>query len=388
MRILHTSDWHVGRTIRGRSRADEHRAVLLEIAEIAGARDVDLVIVAGDVFDTAAPSPEAERIVYGALLHLSRAAEHVVVIAGNHDNHRRLQAVAPLLELTNVHTATELRRADDGGIVELSMASGEVACVALLPFLSQRGIVRADDLMQLDADDHAGRYAERCREILASLCAPFRPDTVNIVVAHLFATGAQPGGGERAAHTVVDYHVPAQAFPANAHYVALGHLHRPQKIAAAAPVWYPGSPLQLDFGEETGDKVVLLVDAAPGTPARVEQVALTTGRRLRTVTGTLERIAAGRDDHGDDYLRVVVEEPARIGLADEVRELLPNAVDVSVARPDAAATEDVAAWELADFQRSPDELFAEYLASEDIEDEALLHRFRELLEEVHAPDSA
>ena len=94
MRFLHTGDWHVGKTLRGRSRADEHRAVLAEIAAIAEAEQVDAVLVAGDLFDSAAPTAETEQIVYHALLALARTGAHVVVVSGNHDNERRLQAVA------------------------------------------------------------------------------------------------------------------------------------------------------------------------------------------------------------------------------------------------------------------------------------------------------
>ena len=102
MRFLHTGDWHVGKALRGRSQADEHRAVLAEVAAVAEAEQVDAALVAGDLFDTAAPSAESEQIVYEALLALARTGAHVVVVSGNHDNERRLQAVAPLLELGRV----------------------------------------------------------------------------------------------------------------------------------------------------------------------------------------------------------------------------------------------------------------------------------------------
>jgi DNA repair protein SbcD/Mre11 len=121
MRILHTSDWHVGRTIRGRSRADEHRAVLAEIAQIAHDREVDLILVAGDQFDTGAPSAAAEAIVYRALLDLADTGAHVLVLAGNHDNPRRWAAVRPLLALGNVHLADQIARPDAGGVLDLAV---------------------------------------------------------------------------------------------------------------------------------------------------------------------------------------------------------------------------------------------------------------------------
>lgn len=385
MRILHTSDWHVGRTIRGRSRADEHRAVLTEIATVARSEEVDLVLVAGDLFDSAAPTPESERIVWSALLALAEVAD-VALVAGNHDNPSRLAAVKPLLDLTNVHVRAFPAPADQGGVLQLRTRAGQEAVVALLPFLSQRSIVKADELMTMDAAQHVGRYTERCRRIVAQLTAPFRPGAVNIVLTHLTVVGGTLGGGERAAHTVFDYFVPPQVFPPTAHYVALGHLHRAQQIPGPCPIWYCGSPLQLDFGETGQDKFVLIVDAHPDSPARVRRVPLTAGRRLRTIAGTFEELA-GQPHDEEDYLRVVVQEPPRVGLGEEVRELFPNAVEVVVAASTGPA-DDRGDWSVASLHRSPDELLGEYLAEVGSQDPQLRALFRELLEDAHAADAS
>ena len=141
--LLHTSDWHVGKAIRGASRADEHRAVLAEIADLAASNEVDVVLVAGDLFDSATPSPESEQIVYEALLALARTGATVAVIAGNHDNARGLRAVAPLLALGNVHLVAEPQRPDDGGVWSITTRDGTPVRIAMLPFVSKRGIVRA-----------------------------------------------------------------------------------------------------------------------------------------------------------------------------------------------------------------------------------------------------
>jgi exonuclease SbcD len=218
---------------------------------------------------------------------------------------------------------------------------GGTARLALLPFLSQRGIVRADALMRKDAADHVQSYADRYRTIVGALTAGFGEDTVNLVVAHATVLGATVGGGEREAHTIFDYAVPSQVFPATTHYVALGHIHRAQKIAAGCPVWYSGSPLQLDFGETGNEGSVLIVDADAGTPAQVERVPIAAGRPLRTLRGTLAELSKQPTEANDAYLRVMVDEPARTGLADEVRELFPNAVEVSITAvaPDDEETE-------------------------------------------------
>ena len=274
MRILHTSDWHVGVTMRGRSRAEEHRRVLAEIAVIAEEREADLVIVAGDLFHHAAPGPESEEIVYDSLLKLAKGERQVVLLAGNHDNPKRIEAIRPLLGRVGINASGLPRQPGDGGMVTIETRRGEKACAALIPFLSQRGIVKADDLMGSEAGDHVQQYAERIRRIVSHLCEGFEDDAVNLVVSHLTVVGGKMGGGEREAHTVFDYQVTPQSFPANAHYAALGHLHRAQRVPGPGQIRYSGAPIQVDFSEDMNEPCVLMVEAEAGRPAQVEEVAL------------------------------------------------------------------------------------------------------------------
>jgi exonuclease SbcD len=221
MKILHTADWHVGAALRGRKRLDEHREVLEEVVRLADEQDVDLVIVAGDLFHHAAPAPDAEQVVYEALLGLAQEKRQVAVIAGNHDSPSRLEAVRPLLGLASITTVGHIRRPENGGTVAVTTRKGELVRIAMLPFLSQRGIVRADDLMSGDAAEHTQKYAERCRIIINYLCSGFVDDAVNLLLGHLTVVGGKAGGGEREAHSIFDYHVPPQVFPVEAHYVVL-----------------------------------------------------------------------------------------------------------------------------------------------------------------------
>lgn len=383
MKVLHTADWHVGRTLRGRSRADEHRAVLDQIVAIAEEEAVDLVLVAGDQFDRAVPSPESEEIVYNALLRLAGTGAQVVVIAGNHDHPRRLDALGPLLRLANVTTAAFVRAPGRGGVVRLATSSGETACIALFPFQSKRGIVKAEALMGSDPDDHQKEYSERCRRIAGALCEEFSPDTVNLAVAHLTVVGAATGGGERSAH-IFDYYVPADIFPESAHYVALGHIHRPQRIGGRCPIWYAGSPFAMDFGETHDEHCVLIVEAEAGTPARVRRAPLSAGRALRTVRGRAHEISALAGTTGDDYLRVIVEEPPSPGLAESVREMFPHAVDVVVEGP-ASDQARLDSLDPATMRGDPGALFRRYLKEREVEDDDLAELFDELLEEHYSP---
>lgn len=401
MRLLHTSDWHVGKAIRRNSRADEHQAVIDEIVGLVGERSVDLVIVAGDLFDTANPPAEAEAMVYRGLLDMARAGAQVAVIAGNHDNARRLRAVAPVFEAAGrVHLVTEPTRPDEGGVLRLAGPGGEEVRLALLPFVSQRGVVRAKDLMEAAAYENAQAYAERMRLLIEALCAGFEADTVNVLAAHAFVHGGRLGGGERAVHFVEDYALSAQAFPPTAGYVALGHVHRPQKIPGAAPIWYCGSPLQLDFGEEDQAKQVNLVDIEPGRPPTVAAVPLAGGRALRTLTGTMDELAAaaggdgggaGSDGNGtgedgaggdDAWLRVVVRESRRPGLADEVRDLLGDRV-VDVQVEDDSAPDRPRARRAG---RAPAELFDEFMAERNVDDDRVRALFAELLDAEQEPE--
>ena len=372
MKVLHTSDWHVGRRIRGRDRSEEHRDVLSELVDLARAHEVDLTLVAGDIFDNASPTPAAEQIVWRALLDLSEVAP-VLVVAGNHDNPARLDAVAPLLGRVGVTVVGIPRGPGEGGVATLRDLGVKVA---MLPFVSQRAIVKAEDIMGSDPDQHAGQYEERMRRVVAALTADMGTDTVNMLLSHLTVYGGVAGGGERTAH-IFGYAVPASLFPGHLAYVALGHLHRQQKMPHSSPVWYSGSPLQLDFGEVADQKGALLVKAEPGRPASVEELPLHSGRRLVELTGTLEQVLARAVETGDAYVRVVLRESARVGLADEVRDAIPNAVEVVLDNP-------------AERQRSseprqtldPTEAFARYLAEKDAADPRVQSLFAELLDEA------
>jgi exonuclease SbcD len=385
VKLLHTSDWHVGKAVRGRSRAAEHEAVLAEVAALAEAESVDAVIVAGDLFDTATPTAESERVVYRALLDLAAGGRPVVVIAGNHDSAQRLGAVAPLSEASGIHVASSILPPADGGVLELA-ADGERALVALVPFPSQRYVVTADHLLapEADAADANQLYRDRVARIVAALTGGFRADTINLVAAHLTILGGTQGGGERQAHTVFDYCVPAVAFPSSAHYVALGHLHRAQRLDGPAPIHYSGSPLQLDFGEAANEPSVNVVEARPGHPARVRPVPLAAGRRLRTLRGTVADVVAraGEAAMAEAHLRIVLDERARVGLADEVRAAVPQAVEVVLAGRADGEGEPERRADPDRLRRTPHDLLAEYLAERDALDERVVRLFDDLVDEL------
>ncbi|MBK5289842.1 MAG: exonuclease SbcCD subunit D C-terminal domain-containing protein, partial [Acidimicrobiia bacterium] len=238
--------------------------------------------------------------------------------------------------------------------------------------------VRAADLMELDAAQSAGLYAERLAGIVGALCSTPDPDAVNLLVAHCMVRGGLAGGGERVAQTAFEpYWLSATAFPPALAYAALGHLHLGQRLPAGSPVWYSGSPIQVDFGEEGAGKQVLMIEATARTPAQVRPVSLTRGVELRTITGTIAELEAmAGTDPGNAWLRVRVDDSGRAGIVEDVRSWLGDrVVEVRVlgGRTSPAPTVERQG-------RTPQDLFAEFLASESVDDPRLGELFAELLD--------
>lgn len=388
MRILHTADWHTGKTLKGRDRLDEQRAVLGEITQIAEQHQVDAVLVAGDVYESAAPSAPAQQLVVQTLLRLRQAGAEVIVIAGNHDHGPTFEAYRPLMGMAGITLVGAVRPPGQGGVIRFrARSTGEEAQLAVVPFLTQRYAVRAAEIVAQTPSENVRAYDEMIRQLLAALTSEFSGSTVNLIMAHLTCVGGVFGGGERAAQSIFEYSVPAAIFPVSAHYVALGHLHRRQSLPAPCPVHYSGSPIAVDFGEQDNTSVVCLVDASPGTPARVTDVPITSGRRLRTARGTADELEAQATSFGDDYLRVWVREPARAGLRDDIAAVLPNALEIRI-DPEFATQSRPDRPDMADVLRTPGQLFADYCATMQVADPRVTALFAELHDELSSAPAA
>ncbi len=381
---MHTADWHVGKTLKGRDRLDEQRAVLAEIAQVAEVNQVDAVLVAGDVYESSAPSAQAQHLVVQTLLRLRQAGAEVIVIAGNHDHGPTFEAYRPLMGVAGITLAGAVRPPDKGGVVRfLARSDGADVQVAVLPFLTQRYAVRAAEIVAQTPSENVRAYDEMIRQVVASLTGGFSDATVNLLMAHLTCVGGVFGGGERSAQSIFEYSVPATIFPVSAHYIALGHLHRRQSLPAHCPVHYSGSPIAVDFGEQDNTSVVCVVEARSSVPARVTDIPVTSGRRLRTVRGTLPELEAQAASFGDDYLRVWLREQTRAGLRDDTVAVLPNALEVRI-DPAFAGPSRTDRPETAYAARSPGQLFADYCASERVEDARVAALFGELYDEATA----
>jgi DNA repair protein SbcD/Mre11 len=382
VKLLHTSDWHVGKVLKGQSRVEEQIGVLAEIVKIAEAERPDLVLVSGDLYDSAAPSADTKKLVVRALTALRRNAGAVIVIAGNHDHGAEIDALRPWADGAGITLRGTVGRVDDHVISGVT-AGGEAWRVAALPFVSQRYAVRASEMFDLTAAEASATYADHVARLIAALTVPFSDGTptVNLVMAHLTVVGAKTGGGERDAHTIEAYAVPSSVFPTSAQYVALGHLHRRQPVPGPCPVHYCGSPLAIDFGEEENTPSVSIVEVSATTAAKVRPVPVSAAVKLRTVRGTLAELAGSVDEAV--WLRVYVRERPRAGLKEEVQALLPRAIEVRI-DPQTPPDLEPATARPTQVGRSPGELFGEYLSAKGVADPAVAELFARLLEEVTA----
>lgn len=394
MRFLHSSDWHVGRTIRGRSRDAEHEAALGQMLSYAREHDVDCLLIAGDVFDTSAPSPESERIVYDFFRELHGAGIPAVVIAGNHDHPRRFEAIAPLLRSVNVHALGDPRPVESGGVVEVRSQDGrETALIAAMPWITERRAVEFGTLQKGPEAALLG-YAQQLASVMQGLSSGFHNDYVNILMAHALINDSivSAGGGERGLHMSMGiYGVPREQLPAQAQYVALGHVHKAQALVKSPPAWYSGSLLQLDFGEVNDVKSVNLIEVHPRLPAQVTQLPINRGVRRLIDIGTpfqgvrLDELAGFAASAGDAWLRVFIDLDLPVAnLPALVHEQLPNAVSVERSHRSQIGDTDQATAE-ARLSGGAEELFAAFYSSRlgrgSAASAATLSLFRRLLEE-------
>ena len=359
MKFLHTSDWHVGRTIRGRSRIDEFGAVLGEVVRLATDERVDVVLMSGDLYDHKVATPDDDRVVLETLVRLRESGARVVAIAGNHDSPGRWDALRPLLRPLDITVVTKVARPEEGGAVEVPSRDGsETALIACVPFVAERYFGEAARLFAA-SENWAQDYAQGMGDLIAEMARSFRPHRVNVLLAHLFATDVDLGsGGESPLTVTLDYAVPPARFPGTASYVALGHVHKPQAVTASpSPARYAGSPLQLDFGERDQQKSVVIVEATGGMPARVREVPLAAGRKLLDLAGTLDELRAQAATVGDAWVRATVRVDAPVpGIVAAVHEILPSAVEVKMDYPRAEEAPAAAGM----ISLSPREQFAAY----------------------------
>jgi len=340
MKILHTSDWHIGRTLYGRKRYEEFDSFLTWLAETIQQNEIDALLVAGDVFDTSAPSNRAQELYYRFLCRVAASScRHVVVIAGNHDSPSFLNAPRELLKALNVHVVgSSSESLEDEVLVLRSELNAPELIVCAVPYLRDRDIRVAEAGESVEDKERkllagirshyaeVAAFAEQKREELGV-------DIPIVAMGHLFTAGGQTvdGDGVRELYVGSLAHVTAGIFPASFDYLALGHLHVPQKVNGLETIRYSGSPLPMGFGEAKQQKSVCLVvfnhEKGQGKPPSVKLIDVPVFQKLERVKGDWESISSrmlelsATDFQG--WVEVIYEGEEVIG---DLRERLETAV--------------------------------------------------------------
>ena len=298
MNILHTADWHIGRTLYGRKRYEEFEAFLTWLVEAIQQHEIDALVVAGDVFDTTAPSNRSQELYYRFLCRVAASScRHVVVIAGNHDSPSFLNAPKELLKALDVHVVGNASADPEDEVLVLRNEQGvPELIVCAVPYLREKDIRLAEAGESIEDKErklisgirtHYAAVAEVAERKRAEVGA----DIPIVGMGHLFTAGAQTveGDGVRELYVGALAHVSAAIFPACFDYLALGHIHIPQTVGGSETMRYSGSPLPMGFGEAKQQKRVCRV-AFNGSRPSVELIDVPVFQKLERVTGDWDGI--------------------------------------------------------------------------------------------------
>jgi len=335
LKLLHTSDWHIGRTLYGRKRYEEFEAFLTWLAETIQQNEIDALLVAGDVFDTSSPSNRAQELYYRFLCRVAASScRHVVVVAGNHDSPSFLNAPKELLKALDVHVVgSSTESPEDEVLVLRNDQDTPELIVCAVPYLRDRDIRVAE--AGESVEDKERKLIEGIRTHYAAVAAladqkreELGADIPIVGTGHLFTAGGQTvdGDGVRELYVGSLAHVTAGIFPACFNYLALGHLHVPQKVNGSEIIRYSGSPLPMGFGEAKQQKSVCQVEFH-STAASVQLIDVPVFQKLERVKGDWDGISSrileltATDTQG--WLEVIYDGTEVIG---DLRERLEAAI--------------------------------------------------------------
>lgn len=283
MKFIHTSDWHLGKTLEGNSRLREQELFLEDFIKIVEDNDIDMVLIAGDIYDTSNPPAAAEKLFYKTVCRLADNGRRcVVVISGNHDNPERLSAITPLAQemgiivfsypLSKTSEATykgfEITKAMEG-CTKFNF-KGEKVTLITIPYPSEK---RLNEVLKGDEErEKQISYSQKVGDIFRKLEENYEEDSINIATSHLFVIGGESTDSERPIELGGSLLVQKKDLPQNSQYTALGHLHKPQKASQRLNAYYSGSPIQYSKSERVYAKGAKIVELHPNKEAIIQDI--------------------------------------------------------------------------------------------------------------------
>lgn len=301
MKILHTSDWHLGRSLYGRTRYNEFSQFLNWLATTIEEKSIDVLLVAGDVFDTCTPNNRAQGLYYRFLSRVSESCcRYVVIIAGNHDSPSFLTAPKELLRTLNVYIIGAKANNIEDEVIVIQRTELPEAIICAVPYLRDKDIRTVSPGESID--DKNAKLIEGLKNHYANVCSiaeqkqlDFQKagytDVPIIAMGHLFTAGAETTDedGVRELYVGSLAHVGKEAFPSSIDYLALGHLHIPQRVGGTEHIRYCGSPLPMGYGEATQKKQVLLINFNNSSP-NIQEIQVPCFQQLVRIVGSLDEV--------------------------------------------------------------------------------------------------
>ena len=314
MKILHTSDWHLGQNFKGRTRESEHKAFLEWLLETITKENIDLLIVAGDIFDTANPPNYALKLYHNFLSKLIKTdCRYVVIVGGNHDSVSTLEVSKEILKFLNIYVIADGEDMDDGIIKVYDEDENLELIVCAVPFLRERVIRNASITKSFSEVEQ--EIKEGIKSYYRTIFKKARAISLDVPVVatgHLTTVGASvTPDSEREIYIGKLQNIDANIFD-GFDYVALGHIHKPQKVAKNDSIRYSGSPLALSFSEASTQKSVVLVELTK-TTKKTTTIKIPTFRKLYTLKGSLQEIKTKIQEIADTQTPPFVE----VVLSDE-----------------------------------------------------------------------
>jgi exonuclease SbcD len=341
MKILHTSDWHLGRSLYGRKRYDEFSGFLDWLSNTINEKSVDALLVAGDIFDTSTPSNKAQELYYQFLCRVSSSrCQHIIIIAGNHDSPSFLNAPKELLRAMNVHVVGAITDNIEDEVIVLHDGEVPQAIVCAVPYLRDKEIRTVEPGETID--DKNTKLIEGLKNHYMDVCVIAERKKTElksngygeipiIAMGHLFTAGGKTveGDGVRELYVGSLAHVSEDVFPSSIDYLALGHLHVPQCVGSAEHVRYSGSPIPMGYGEATQDKKVVLVEFESNTP-NIQSIQVPCFQSLIRIVGSLDDIHAKVQMLKQEQSRAWLEiEYTGQDIIANLREILDEALEGS-----------------------------------------------------------
>lgn len=290
MKILHTADWHIGKKLHKNELSEDFDLFIDWICELLQKEQIDLLLVSGDVFDLANPSSEARKQYYRALMNMKKFNCKIILTGGNHDSPAMLDAPREILRELDVHIIGGLPEDMEEAVIPVYGKSGNPELlIAALPFLRDSDLRSATDGITYEDRLEATRKGiQNCFLEAAEICRSKFPDIPAVAMGHLFAAGIETSESERDIQLGNQAAFEASRFGDYFSYIALGHIHKPQRVSAPVPAFYSGSPLPLSFSERKDEKRVLLIDTTSGWEPR--SIPIPAFRSLLKISGSLEEL--------------------------------------------------------------------------------------------------